>query len=53
MARLVLESSNGRVDQHPDVQELGRRVTQLAEAVETALKDIPTKQPTSADGAPL
>jgi hypothetical protein len=38
MARLVLESPNGRVDQHPDVQELGRRVIQLTEAVDTALE---------------
>jgi hypothetical protein len=36
-ARVVIESSKGEVGQHPDIQEVARRIVQLAEAVEEAL----------------
>ena len=38
MARIVLNSPNGKVDQHPGIQQLARNLVQLAEAVDTALK---------------
>ena len=38
-ARLVIESPTGEVDHHPEIQELARRIVQLAEAVEHVLAE--------------